>query len=113
MLILACILIPALLLSVLGVALLAPADAHKALPVAQLQPRHLRTQIALADNWVLTSIEVLPRSEIARVTLKHGENQTVFARVDIGKAWPIDPIPHVIDRSSLGARVALLVGPTC
>ena len=111
MLIVACILIPALLLSVLGVVLLAPANTSKALPVARLAPRHLRTKIVLNDNWTVTDIEIFPRSAIVRVTLKHGENQTVFARVDIAKAWPIDVVPSVIDRSVLGTQVALIVGP--
>lgn len=109
----ACILIPAVLLSMLGVTLLAPVEEPKVLPPAQLRSRHIRTKISFPENWMLTRIEVFPRSAIVRVTLKRGDNQTVFARVDTGKAWPIDPIPHVIDRSKLGVQVAVLVGPLC
>lgn len=72
-----------------------------------------RPNTDLSDGWVLAEVRKYPHSFISLCTLKRGESQTIFARLDLGKQMPVDPVPSAITGRMLAraARDALnLVG---
>lgn len=67
-----------------------------------------RPRLQLEAGWEIYEVRKQGTSAIALVTLKCGDSQTVFTRVDVGKGWPLDPIPAPLDRKRFGDTVSEL-----